>query len=136
MALKENLPILLKESRLQDNLDESSKKCLKNLNEVIQNETVTPGGSVLSLASGVDFSDASSYHTSMSQTDSNIFGKQPLDIFQSQLTAFRTKTPIQESSIPNISGLGNIYGGFQPMGTMMQQQVVRPPSTMSDKSML
>ncbi len=35
MALKENLPILLKEPRLQENLDESSKKCLKNLNEVI-----------------------------------------------------------------------------------------------------
>jgi len=36
MALKENLPILLKEAKLQENLDESSKKCLKNLNEVIQ----------------------------------------------------------------------------------------------------
>jgi CCR4-NOT transcription complex subunit 9 len=35
LALKENLPVLLKESRLHENLDESSKKCLKNLNEVI-----------------------------------------------------------------------------------------------------
>jgi CCR4-NOT transcription complex subunit 9 len=40
LALKENLPVLLRESRLQDNLDESSKKCLKNLNEVIQNENL------------------------------------------------------------------------------------------------
>jgi hypothetical protein len=40
MALKENLPILLKELRLQENLDESSKKCLKNLNEVIQSENL------------------------------------------------------------------------------------------------
>jgi hypothetical protein len=45
MALKENLPILLKESRLQDNLDDSSKKCLKNLNEIIQNEILIPGSS-------------------------------------------------------------------------------------------
>jgi CCR4-NOT transcription complex subunit 9 len=35
MALKENLPTLLRELRLQDNLDDSSKKCLKNLNEII-----------------------------------------------------------------------------------------------------
>lgn len=78
MALKENLPILLKESRLQDNLDESSKKCLKNLNEVIQNETVTPGGSALSTISGMDFSDASSFHNLSEPLG---FGKQPQDFF-------------------------------------------------------
>lgn len=49
MALKENLPVLLRETRLQDNLDESSKKCLKNLNEVIQNEIITPGTSSMSI---------------------------------------------------------------------------------------
>ena len=35
IALRENLPIILKEQRLIENLDDSSKKCLKNLNEAI-----------------------------------------------------------------------------------------------------
>lgn len=53
MALKENLPILLRELRLQDNLDDSSKKCLKNLNEIIQNEVIIPGNQSLLLMSGI-----------------------------------------------------------------------------------
>lgn len=37
MALRGNMPIILKEQRLLDNLDESSKKCLNNLNESLFN---------------------------------------------------------------------------------------------------
>jgi len=37
IALRENMPIILKEARLLENLDESSKKCLKNLNDSIFN---------------------------------------------------------------------------------------------------
>jgi CCR4-NOT transcription complex subunit 9 len=66
LALKDNLPVLLKEAKLLESLDESSKKCLKNLTEVIQSATMTPGGSTLSLAGSthggtMDFSDASSF---------------------------------------------------------------------------
>lgn len=57
LALKENLPILLKEIKLQENLDESSKKCLKNLNEVIQSESMTPGQSTIS-AAGSEFGES------------------------------------------------------------------------------
>ena len=52
IALKENLPTLLKEIKLQENLDESSKKCLKNLNEAIQNENISMTGSGLHAPNG------------------------------------------------------------------------------------
>jgi hypothetical protein len=54
------LPVLLKELKLQENLDESSKKCLKNLNEAIQNENITMSGSGLHAGSGgvLDFNDS------------------------------------------------------------------------------
>ena len=56
LALKENLPILLKELRLQENLDESSKKCLKNLNEVIQSENINAQNSIS--AAGSEFGES------------------------------------------------------------------------------
>ena len=37
IALRENIPIILKESKLIENFDESLKKCLKNLNDLIFN---------------------------------------------------------------------------------------------------
>lgn len=43
IALRENLPIILKEQRLIENLDESSKKCLKNLNDAIFSDIGTNG---------------------------------------------------------------------------------------------
>jgi CCR4-NOT transcription complex subunit 9 len=36
IALKDNMPLILKESKLVQNLDESSKKCLKNLCDLIK----------------------------------------------------------------------------------------------------
>jgi hypothetical protein len=52
--------VLLKEVKLQENLDESSKKCLKNLNEAIQNENISLSGSGLHAGSagGLDFHDS------------------------------------------------------------------------------
>jgi hypothetical protein len=38
IALRENMPIIVKENKLIDNLDESSRKCLKNLVDTLQNE--------------------------------------------------------------------------------------------------
>ena len=41
IALRENMPMILKEQRLMENFDESSKKCLKSLSEAIfSSETI------------------------------------------------------------------------------------------------
>jgi hypothetical protein len=41
IALRENMPMILKEARLMENFDESSKKCLKSLSEAIfSNESI------------------------------------------------------------------------------------------------
>ena len=37
IALRENMPVILKETKLQENFDESSKNCLKNLSDSIFN---------------------------------------------------------------------------------------------------
>jgi CCR4-NOT transcription complex subunit 9 len=37
IALRENIPVILKEQKLLLNLDDSSKKCLKSLNDSIFN---------------------------------------------------------------------------------------------------
>lgn len=148
MALKENLPILLRELRLQDNLDDSSKKCLKNLNEIIQNEVITPGNQSLSLISGIsnmtgltEYTDGqNAFSLSMSHSDS-YQSKDASDFFQGGLgTSLRPKTPLQD----NISsgGMGSLYSGFQPqqmIGTSFSQPqtIPRPPSTnLLDKSQI
>lgn len=43
-ALKSNRPVLLTENRLLETLDESSKKCLRNLSEVIATSPATDDG--------------------------------------------------------------------------------------------
>lgn len=47
LALRQNLPEILKQTRLMENFDESSKKCLKNLNDSIfsgdNNESLQDG---------------------------------------------------------------------------------------------
>lgn len=43
-ALKSNRPVLLTENKLLETLDESSKKCLRNLSEVISTAPTTDDG--------------------------------------------------------------------------------------------
>jgi hypothetical protein len=38
LALGQNIPEIIKEKRLIEYLDENSKKCLKNLSEVLENQ--------------------------------------------------------------------------------------------------
>lgn len=45
IALRENMPVIAKETKIIDSLDESSRKCLKNLAEILQQEN-NPGVSL------------------------------------------------------------------------------------------
>jgi hypothetical protein len=103
IALKGKLPVLLKEARLLENLDESSKKCLKNLNEVIQSEPHATVNTTSSMATGNDFSDPSCF--SLSTTDGL---RQPQDAFSFQSETFRIKTPVSDSSSV-FGALQNVY---------------------------
>lgn len=47
-ALKENIPMILKENAIFDCLDESSKKCLKNFSEAIFNNNDTDVSTAIS----------------------------------------------------------------------------------------
>ena len=71
-ALKTNQPVLLTDHRLLESLDESSKKCLRNLSDVIQNQQTTDEG--LHLTQGYEFSD------SYKSEGSFIAHKQPQDV--------------------------------------------------------
>ena len=49
------MPLIVKEGKLIENLDESSKKCLKNLNETLSPENQPPNNDGLnSLADGLN----------------------------------------------------------------------------------
>jgi hypothetical protein len=45
IALRENMPLIVKETKIIDNLDESSRKCLKTLTDTLYapDSTQSPG---------------------------------------------------------------------------------------------
>jgi CCR4-NOT transcription complex subunit 9 len=42
IALRENMPVIVKENKLVENLDDSSRKCLKSLIETLSPDNLNP----------------------------------------------------------------------------------------------
>jgi len=72
-ALKSNRPVLLTENKLLETLDESSKKCLRNLSEVIATAPATDDGMLMNQT--FDFTDSHSYKSTVDS--SFVAEKQP-----------------------------------------------------------